>query len=214
MSVRMPAFPRIWYGLRITAGPIAAVGLITNSQIVIVGVMVVEAKYRPWSRWPYAALKRDGSLVKAACLRWSLVNRGRSGRRVTGLDRASRRAGAQEASGWRDEAIGWRDEASGWRDDGPLADLGRSGLVGLSRRHPGAVVYGFPGGEQALVEFVVASFEIQISRVPVRVAIRSREHDRTKPVGHVVGLFGLVLPCRFGPYVRRCGQTRSQVTSG
>jgi uncharacterized hydrophobic protein (TIGR00271 family) len=59
-------FPPSWYGLLIIAGLIAAVGLITNSQILIVGAMVVGPEYSAIVAMAYGTLKRDGSLVKSS----------------------------------------------------------------------------------------------------------------------------------------------------
>jgi uncharacterized hydrophobic protein (TIGR00271 family) len=57
-------FPPTWYGLLIIAGLIAAVGLLTNSQILIVGAMVVGPEYGAIVALAYGTLKRDSSLIR------------------------------------------------------------------------------------------------------------------------------------------------------
>jgi uncharacterized hydrophobic protein (TIGR00271 family) len=55
-------FPPSWYGLLVIAGLIAAVGLFTNSQILIVGAMVVGPEYDAIVALAYGGIKRDRSL--------------------------------------------------------------------------------------------------------------------------------------------------------
>jgi uncharacterized hydrophobic protein (TIGR00271 family) len=59
-------FPPSWYGLLIIAGLIAAVGLLTNSQILIVGAMVVGPEYAAIVAMAYGATKRDASLIRSS----------------------------------------------------------------------------------------------------------------------------------------------------
>jgi uncharacterized hydrophobic protein (TIGR00271 family) len=54
-------FPPSWYVLLIIAGLIAAVGLLTNSQILIVGAMVVGPEYGAIVSLAFGLMKRDGS---------------------------------------------------------------------------------------------------------------------------------------------------------
>jgi uncharacterized hydrophobic protein (TIGR00271 family) len=56
-------FPPSWYGLLVIAGMIAAVGLLTNSQILIVGAMVVGPEYGAIVALAYGAIKRERVLV-------------------------------------------------------------------------------------------------------------------------------------------------------
>jgi uncharacterized hydrophobic protein (TIGR00271 family) len=56
-------FPPSWYGLLIIAGLIAAVGLLTNSQILIVGAMVVGPEYGAIVALAYGIIRRDLNLV-------------------------------------------------------------------------------------------------------------------------------------------------------
>jgi uncharacterized hydrophobic protein (TIGR00271 family) len=56
-------FPPSWYGLLIMAGLIAAVGLLTNSQILIVGAMVVGPEYGAIVALAYGGIKRDSTLA-------------------------------------------------------------------------------------------------------------------------------------------------------
>jgi uncharacterized hydrophobic protein (TIGR00271 family) len=56
-------FPPSWYGLLVIAALIASVGLITNSQILIVGAMVVGPEYGAIVALAYGAIRREGSLV-------------------------------------------------------------------------------------------------------------------------------------------------------
>jgi uncharacterized hydrophobic protein (TIGR00271 family) len=56
-------FPPSWYGLLVIAGLIASVGLITNSQILIVGAMVVGPEYGAIVALAYGAIRRERPLV-------------------------------------------------------------------------------------------------------------------------------------------------------
>jgi uncharacterized hydrophobic protein (TIGR00271 family) len=57
-------FPPSWYGLLIIAGLIAAVGLVTNSQILIVGAMVVGPEYGAIVALAYGVTRRESSWVR------------------------------------------------------------------------------------------------------------------------------------------------------
>jgi uncharacterized hydrophobic protein (TIGR00271 family) len=57
-------FPPSWYALLIIAGLIAAVGLLTNSQILIVGAMVVGPEYGAIVALAYGVTRRDPSLIR------------------------------------------------------------------------------------------------------------------------------------------------------
>jgi uncharacterized hydrophobic protein (TIGR00271 family) len=57
-------FPPSWYALLVIAGLIAAVGLLTNSQILIVGAMVVGPEYGAIVALAYGATRRDSLLVR------------------------------------------------------------------------------------------------------------------------------------------------------
>jgi uncharacterized hydrophobic protein (TIGR00271 family) len=57
-------FPPSWYLLLIIAGLIAAVGLMTNSQILIVGAMVVGPEYGAIVALAYGVRARDADLVR------------------------------------------------------------------------------------------------------------------------------------------------------
>lgn len=54
-------FPPSWYTLLVIAGLIAAVGILTNSQILIVGAMVVGPEYGAIISLAFAVTRRDGS---------------------------------------------------------------------------------------------------------------------------------------------------------
>jgi uncharacterized hydrophobic protein (TIGR00271 family) len=56
-------FPPSWYGLLTIAGLIAAVGLLTNSQILIVGAMVVGPEYGAIVAMAYGLIRRESDLV-------------------------------------------------------------------------------------------------------------------------------------------------------
>jgi uncharacterized hydrophobic protein (TIGR00271 family) len=56
-------FPPSWYGLLVIAGLIAAVGLVSNSQILIVGAMVVGPEYAAIVALAFGALRRETALV-------------------------------------------------------------------------------------------------------------------------------------------------------
>jgi uncharacterized hydrophobic protein (TIGR00271 family) len=56
-------FPPSWYALLVIASLIAAVGLLTNSQILIVGAMVVGPEYGAIVALAYGANRRDGRLA-------------------------------------------------------------------------------------------------------------------------------------------------------
>ena len=56
-------FPPSWYVLLVIAGLIAAVGLLTNSEILIVGAMVVGPEYGAIVALAFGATRRDWSLV-------------------------------------------------------------------------------------------------------------------------------------------------------
>jgi uncharacterized hydrophobic protein (TIGR00271 family) len=57
-------FPPSWYVLLVIAGLIAAVGILTNSQILIVGAMVVGPEYGAIVALAYGQNKRDTILVR------------------------------------------------------------------------------------------------------------------------------------------------------
>jgi uncharacterized hydrophobic protein (TIGR00271 family) len=57
-------FPPSWYGLLVIAGLIAAVGLLTNSQILIVGAMVVGPEYLAIVALAYGVIRRESDLVR------------------------------------------------------------------------------------------------------------------------------------------------------
>jgi uncharacterized hydrophobic protein (TIGR00271 family) len=59
-------FPPSWYGLLVIASLIAAVGLLTNSQILIVGAMVVGPEYGAIVAFAYGVITRDGTLMRKA----------------------------------------------------------------------------------------------------------------------------------------------------
>jgi uncharacterized hydrophobic protein (TIGR00271 family) len=61
-------FPPSWYGLLVIAGLIAAVGLLTNSQILIVGAMVVGPEYGAIVALAYGAIRRERALVSKSAL--------------------------------------------------------------------------------------------------------------------------------------------------
>jgi uncharacterized hydrophobic protein (TIGR00271 family) len=61
-------FPPSWYGLLIIAGLIAAVGLLTNSQILIVGAMVVGPEYGAIVALAYGFTRRESELVVRSAL--------------------------------------------------------------------------------------------------------------------------------------------------
>jgi uncharacterized hydrophobic protein (TIGR00271 family) len=56
-------FPPSWYGLLVIAGLIAAVGLLTNSQILIVGAMVVGPEYGAIVAAAYGVTRHEVRLV-------------------------------------------------------------------------------------------------------------------------------------------------------
>ncbi len=57
-------FPPSWFALLTIAGLIAAVGLLTNSQILIVGAMVVGPEYGAIVALAYGVTRRDPSLIR------------------------------------------------------------------------------------------------------------------------------------------------------
>jgi uncharacterized hydrophobic protein (TIGR00271 family) len=57
-------FPPSWFGLLTIAGLIAAVGLLTNSQILIVGAMVVGPEYGAIVALAYGVTRRDPALIQ------------------------------------------------------------------------------------------------------------------------------------------------------
>ena len=57
-------FPPSWYALLVIAGLIAAVGLLTNSQILIVGAMVVGPEYLAIVALAYGVIRRESGLVR------------------------------------------------------------------------------------------------------------------------------------------------------
>jgi uncharacterized hydrophobic protein (TIGR00271 family) len=57
-------FPPSWYALLVIAGLIATVGLLTNSQILIVGAMVVGPEYGAIVALAYGVTRREWSLMK------------------------------------------------------------------------------------------------------------------------------------------------------
>jgi uncharacterized hydrophobic protein (TIGR00271 family) len=57
-------FPPSWFGLLTIAGLIAAVGLLTNSQILIVGAMVVGPEYGAIVALAYGVNRRDRVLIR------------------------------------------------------------------------------------------------------------------------------------------------------
>ena len=59
-------FPPSWYGLLVIAALIAAVGLLTNSQILIVGAMVVGPEYGAIVALAYGLIRRDAKLMTAS----------------------------------------------------------------------------------------------------------------------------------------------------
>src|SRR5262249_55325776 len=61
-------FPPSWYGLLVIAGLIAAVGLLTNSQILIVGAMVVGPEYGAIVALAYGITRHDPSLIRRSAL--------------------------------------------------------------------------------------------------------------------------------------------------
>jgi uncharacterized hydrophobic protein (TIGR00271 family) len=61
-------FPPSWYGLLVIAGLIAAVGLLTNSQILVVGTMVVGPEYGAIVALAYGRVKHDSTLVVTSAI--------------------------------------------------------------------------------------------------------------------------------------------------
>jgi uncharacterized hydrophobic protein (TIGR00271 family) len=61
-------FPPSWYGLLVIAALIASVGLITNSQILIVGAMVVGPEYGAIVALAYGAIRRERPLVSSSAV--------------------------------------------------------------------------------------------------------------------------------------------------
>ena len=59
-------FPPSWYGLLVIAALIAAVGLLTNSQILIVGAMVVGPEYGAIVALAFGLIRRDTKLMAAS----------------------------------------------------------------------------------------------------------------------------------------------------
>ena len=58
------AFPPSWFALLVIAGLIGAVGILTNSQILIVGAMVVGPEYGAILSLAFGATRRDSSRVR------------------------------------------------------------------------------------------------------------------------------------------------------
>jgi len=61
-------FPPSWYGLLVIAGLIAAVGLLTNSQILIVGAMVVGPDFGPLAAMAVGLARRRWRVVRQSAL--------------------------------------------------------------------------------------------------------------------------------------------------
>ncbi len=59
-------FPPSWYALLVIAGLIGAVGLLTNSQILIVGAMVVGPEYGAIVSLAYGLINRNGARVASS----------------------------------------------------------------------------------------------------------------------------------------------------
>jgi uncharacterized hydrophobic protein (TIGR00271 family) len=57
-------YPPSWYALLVIAGLIAAVGILTNSQILIVGAMVVGPEYGAILSLGFGVIRRDASRVR------------------------------------------------------------------------------------------------------------------------------------------------------
>jgi uncharacterized hydrophobic protein (TIGR00271 family) len=57
-------YPPSWFGLLVIAGLIGAVGILTNSQILIVGAMVVGPEYGAILSLAFGATRRDGSRMR------------------------------------------------------------------------------------------------------------------------------------------------------
>jgi uncharacterized hydrophobic protein (TIGR00271 family) len=57
------SFPPSWFGLLVIAGLIGAVGILTNSQILIVGAMVVGPEYGAILSLGYGVTRREGTRV-------------------------------------------------------------------------------------------------------------------------------------------------------
>jgi uncharacterized hydrophobic protein (TIGR00271 family) len=57
-------FPPSWYGLLVIAGLIGAVGILTNSQILIVGAMVVGPEYGAIISLAFGVTRRDSARVR------------------------------------------------------------------------------------------------------------------------------------------------------
>jgi uncharacterized hydrophobic protein (TIGR00271 family) len=57
-------FPPSWFALLVIAGLIAAVGILTNSQILIVGAMVVGPEYSAILNLAYGLIRRDPALLR------------------------------------------------------------------------------------------------------------------------------------------------------
>ena len=58
------SFPPSWFGLLVIAGLIGAIGIVTNSQILIVGAMVVGPEYGAILSLAFGLIGRDSSRVR------------------------------------------------------------------------------------------------------------------------------------------------------
>ena len=58
------SFPPSWFGLLVIAGLIGAIGIVTNSQILIVGAMVVGPEYGAILSLAYGLINRDSSRIR------------------------------------------------------------------------------------------------------------------------------------------------------
>jgi uncharacterized hydrophobic protein (TIGR00271 family) len=61
-------FPPSWYGLMVIAGLIGAVGILTNSQILIVGAMVVGPEYGAILSLAFGVIRHDSSRVRQSAV--------------------------------------------------------------------------------------------------------------------------------------------------
>ena len=102
-------YPPSWFALLVIAGLIGAVGILTNSQILIVGAMVVGPEYGAILSLAFGVTRRDSSRV--------LAQRGRAGHRLRSRRRRRAAAGTDNPVG-RSSAHGLlRGRPAGFRPD-------------------------------------------------------------------------------------------------
>ena len=91
-------YPPSWFGLLAIAGLIAAVGIFTNSQILVVGAMVVGPEYAAIISVSLGINKSDHARIASVSLRCLSASRSRSSRRSCSVSSCARLVGRPSSS--------------------------------------------------------------------------------------------------------------------